>query len=574
MLRWTPLPLALLTFCLESADSQQTVQRVTSPLTADTITILKVVARATIDRAVRTADTTTDDAPSRARAGGASAVAMAEQSGDRATQAYVWQRLASMYQRLRLRDSAAMANDRAVLTTRTDVEQARAAGGGINEARARVRAAEVAPSGNRDSSKAQYAQALRLFESASAWSEAADVIRELGYEWDVGRDSSAKVAAREAQLRQRAAAAQSAVDSLMRSGYGAGNDHPIDALRWFRRAADVARSVRDDNTERYALQQEIEVYRRVVDSRASIDDSMLTPSIARDSIETILKKAIRIVQSDARFISTFRRVAEVYQSAGLTDSVIAYRRRALAAYLESHDVPNVANALPPLARAFLDAQQFDSALAYGRLGRRVRAQTDTVPNEDIEVAVARAFEGLGRHDSAAVAYSRAATKAFNRELRLLAAAGQFMEAELADSAAAAYDQLRQIGKSDNDPIAVESGIRGLAQLYQELGQPDRSAEQYQELVRSAERRKDAPQQARGLLMLAQLYHEEGYPDSVRSIVARAMATYPAVTRADRSERLEHCVFIGKVMALLKHEFREEEAREHLPALSRCVAEAR
>jgi len=541
-------------------------------LSADSIAILDAMAVAIIDGASRIADSTTGDAPQRARTRAALAVALAEAAGDPAIRARVWRSRAFVYDRLRLRDSATAANEQAVLAAQSAVDAASNSGDPVSEARARVAAAELVKFANYNLSKAQYAQAFRLFESAGAWSEAAEAIHELGYQWNVGKDSSAKIELREASLNQKAAVAKARIDSLMANGYKADDDHPTDALRWFREAANAARLVSDARSELYALRNAIEVYRRVADS--GLDDSGLTATAARDSLESLLGKAVRIARRDPWYAGTFGNVADVYKSAGRVDSVVAYLRRALDAYTAKLDTHNASQMLPRLARAFLDKKQLDSALAYGRAARRPAAPDDSVPSEDVEVTLARTFESLGQHDSAAVAYSRSAAKAFNPYQRLSAAATQFMAAELPDSTAAVYERLRRMGRRDNDAATIDAGAKGLARLYQELGQPDRAADQYREVIRSTEQRKDAAGQARALLALAQFYHEEGFADSVRAIVPRAVATFPARENADRTARLAYCVFLTDAMTLLRREFREEESRTYLPIASTCLASVR
>jgi hypothetical protein len=94
-------------------------------LSADSIAILEVMAVAIADGASRIADTTTGDGPQRARARAAMAVALAEDAGDAAIRARVWRTRAFVYDRLRLRDSAAAANAQVMLAAQSVAESAR-----------------------------------------------------------------------------------------------------------------------------------------------------------------------------------------------------------------------------------------------------------------------------------------------------------------------------------------------------------------------------------------------------------------------------------------------------------------
>ena len=177
-----------------------TARAQTPPIGADSAALLKLAARERARRAIKTADTSTDDARSRALKYSADAVGWAAQSGDPLAEADVWHTASRVYNRYKLADSAAAATTQSFAAAREAVVRGARAGDTIAEGRARLFLSDL--HSVRDSARAERTLAVQLYEAAGAWNLAADEIGSLGYTWEVGADSAAKVAAHARRLRR------------------------------------------------------------------------------------------------------------------------------------------------------------------------------------------------------------------------------------------------------------------------------------------------------------------------------------------------------------------------------------
>jgi len=491
-------------------------------------------------------------------------VRWAAQSGDALAQADVWQSAARVYNRYKLADSAALATTQAFAVAREAVARSIRAGEPVAEAHARLVLSNLYS--NRDSARAERTRAVQLYEAAGAWNLAFEEIGSLGYTWEVGADSATKVAEHARRLRNLADSVANAVDTLIVRGAGV-SDNP-QALRQFLRAADMARRSHDTFREVGALNSAIERLRILANGPVSTvgDNSALAARDAADSLEVYIRRAVALTQADFQFSSSLGRVAETYRAAGWTDSVIVYRRRSLADD-EARDLRQRQSARMTLARALLAAGQTDSAIALGRLARAA-VPRDSAPDANIEQLLGEAFDRRGGRDSAAVAYSRAGQSGFLHSSNLRKAAERFLQAALPDSATAVYERLRKL--QDEDSFAERDGRRGLARIYQDIGQPALAAREYNALVVAAKGGDDRIGEARAILDLATFWHEEGYADSVRVLVAAAAARLPEQMPRATNPQLEYCSFAAGALSLLRHEFLEADARALLVRVSGCL----
>lgn len=529
----------------------------------DSMRILSVYARE-LGRLAAT-DTISDAARRRSLIDASQRAATA--SGDAKTQADVWFSISSAYRRLKQNDSSAVARNRSLDLARSRVRAAQSTADTYAEGRARIDLADLLSyAAQMDSSYAERTVGAQLLESAHAWDEASDAVRQLGYVWQVGQDSSNKVAAHQQSLVARATAAKAALDSEYRRAIDARyRDDADEALRHYRQLARDADAVHERYRVRSALRDQLETFHDVAIGKAGITVPDSTPAAiaAADSIREILSRALDNV--DVTSPSDFGELADIYRSAGAHDSAAAYRKREVEASERRGDKRLQRSAEIALAREYLSANRFDSALVYGRIASRTNTALGDSTDFSIDEILAGIWDRLGRADSAAVAYSRAGRAArlarFPTASYVERAGQRFLQAELPDSAVAAYSQLRE--DRDVDADNLRRGTYGLAAVYQRMGNPARASSLLESVVASEMKRGDAYETASAMLHVAQFWHEEGSRDSTLAYVRRAMATLATNAAEDTQHR---CTVGANAITILKHEFLDREVRMIVPAI--------